>query len=74
MALTGFSFAFCGISDMRKDTRFQPEGKNVAAKASQSVGIRFPVEIIEALQAVPGGRQEYIRKVVLDALKADGLI
>lgn len=52
-------------------TRFESEGKGAAADESKSVGIRFPLDVIEALKQVPEGRQEYIRRVVKEALQRD---
>lgn len=55
-------------------TRFKPLGEGVSRGTSKSIGIRLPVEIIEAVESAPGGRQTYIRKAIADALRRDGLM
>ena len=64
------------MTKQRKDiaTRFKSAGRGAAADETKPVTIRLPLDVIDALSKVPEGRQQYIRRVVRDALTADGFL
>lgn len=53
------------------ETRFKPRADQAFGRV---VGVRFPVEIDEALQEMGNGKADFIRNAVREKLAADGLL
>lgn len=53
-------------------TRFQDQGKGMSSQKTNPITVRLPLDVIEALGAVAGGRSPYINAVVKAALIEDG--